>query len=105
LGSRDFYLQFFRKIHLFHPCSLTAPRRQSARLTISRFALLAGMLAGSTMSLSTAETYLQNAKQQVSQRDINDSLMKAVAELTREIKRLEDEVRRVRRDVQVSRRF
>jgi hypothetical protein len=57
------------------------------------------------MSLSNAETFLNNARQQISQRDINDSLMKAIAELTREVKRLEDELRRVRRDVQVSRRF
>jgi septal ring factor EnvC (AmiA/AmiB activator) len=64
-----------------------------------------GMLAGSHMSLSSAETFLRKAKQQISQRDINDSFLKAIAELTREIKRLEDEIRRVRRDVQVSRRF
>jgi hypothetical protein len=64
-----------------------------------------GMLAGSHMSLSSAETYLRNAKKQISQIDINDSLLKAIAELTREVKRLEDDIRRVRRDVQVSRRF
>ena len=57
------------------------------------------------MSVSSAESILRNAKQQLSQRDINDSLMKAISELTREVKRLEDEVRRARRDVQVSRRF
>jgi hypothetical protein len=63
------------------------------------------MLAGSTMSISTAETFIQNAKQQLSQRDINDSLLKAISELTREVKRLEDEVRRARREIQVARRF
>jgi phage host-nuclease inhibitor protein Gam len=57
------------------------------------------------MSISIAENYLQKAKQQLSQRDINDSLMKAIGELTREVKRLEDEIRRARRDVQISRRF
>ncbi len=57
------------------------------------------------MSIAIAETFLQKAKQQLSQRDINDSLMKAIGELTREVKRLEDEIRRARRDVQVSRRF
>ena len=45
------------------------------------------------------------AKDQLSQRDINATLIKAMGELTREVKRLEDEVRRVRRDVQVARRF
>jgi len=57
------------------------------------------------MSISRAEALLQKAKLQLSQIDINDSLLKAVAELTREVKRLDDDVRRVRRDVQVSRRF
>ena len=57
------------------------------------------------MSISIAENYLQKAKQQLSQRDINDSLMKAIGELPREVKRLEDEIRRARRDVQISRRF
>jgi hypothetical protein len=57
------------------------------------------------MPISTAETFLKNAKQQISQRDINDSLLKAVAVLTSEVKRLEDDLRRVRREVQMSRRF
>jgi hypothetical protein len=57
------------------------------------------------MSLTAAENFLRNAKEQVSQRDINDSILKALSELTREIKRVEDEVRRVRRDIQFSRRF
>ncbi len=57
------------------------------------------------MSLTAAENFLRNAKEQVSQRDINDSILKALFELTREIKRVEDEVRRVRRDIQFSRRF
>jgi hypothetical protein len=57
------------------------------------------------MSVSNAETFVANAKQQVSQRDINNSLVRAIGELTKEIRRLEDDIRRVRRDVQVSRRF
>jgi hypothetical protein len=59
--------------------------------------------SGLTMSISAAENYLKNAKQQIAQRDINDSLLKAIAELTGEVKRMEDEVRRVKRDV--GRRF
>src|SRR5664279_377739 len=55
--------------------------------------------------VSDTENFLRNAAEQVSQRDINDSLLKAIAELTREIKRLDNEVHRVRREVQVSRRF
>jgi septal ring factor EnvC (AmiA/AmiB activator) len=57
------------------------------------------------MSLSIAETFLRNAREQNSQKDINASLLKALGELTHEMKRLDDELRRVRRDVQVSRRF
>jgi hypothetical protein len=57
------------------------------------------------MSLATAENFLRNAREQISQKDINESYYKAITELTREIKRLEDEVRRTRRDVLVSRRF
>jgi hypothetical protein len=57
------------------------------------------------MSLAQAETFLANARQQTSQRDINLSLWKAISEMMKEIKRLEDDVRRVRRDVQMSRRF
>jgi len=57
------------------------------------------------MSVLATETILRNAKMQISQRDINDSLMKALAELTKEVKRLEDEVRRARREAQMGRRF
>ena len=57
------------------------------------------------MSLANAENFLRNAREQISQKDINDSFLKAIAELTREIKRLEDDIRRQRRDVLVSRRF
>jgi hypothetical protein len=55
-------------------------------------------------SPSGAERFLQKAKQQISQQDINESLYRAIDELGQEVKRLADEVRRVRRDIQVSRR-
>jgi uncharacterized protein YlxW (UPF0749 family) len=57
------------------------------------------------MSITNAENQIRIARQQMSQRDINESLLKITAELITEVKRLEDEVRRVRRDVQVGRRF
>jgi len=57
------------------------------------------------MSISTAENHIRNAKQQVAQRDINESLLRAITELTAEIKRLEDDMRRIKRDVQMGRRF
>jgi hypothetical protein len=57
------------------------------------------------MSLANAETFIRNAREQISQKDINESLYKAISELTREVKRLDDEIRRARRDVLVSRRF
>ena len=57
------------------------------------------------MSLQVAENYIRAAREQHSQQDINASLIKAVSELTRQVKRLDDEVRRARRDVQMSRRF
>ena len=57
------------------------------------------------MSISNAENQIRIARQQMSQRDINESLLKVASELLAECKRLDDEVRRVRRDVQVGRRF
>ena len=57
------------------------------------------------MSLTVAENFIRNAREQHSQQDINTSLLKALGEMAREIKRLDDEVRRARRDVQMSRRF
>jgi len=57
------------------------------------------------MPPSSVDTLVRQAKQQLSQRDINDSMLKAIAELTKEIKRLEDDIRRVRREVQMGRRF
>lgn len=57
------------------------------------------------MSLTAIENFLQNARAQIGQRDINESMLRALTEMTREIKRLEDELRRVQRDVRVGRRF
>ncbi|HTZ01177.1 MAG TPA: hypothetical protein VMC05_02505 [Xanthobacteraceae bacterium] len=54
---------------------------------------------------STIEHFLREAKQQVSQRDVNDSLIRAINELIREVKRIDDSVQRARRDIRVSRRF
>lgn len=56
-------------------------------------------------SQSTIERFVREAKQQVSQRDINESLIRAINELVREVKRIDDTVQRARRDIQVSRRF
>jgi hypothetical protein len=57
------------------------------------------------MSISKAETYLRNARQQITQKDINASVVRAISELIGEIKRIDDEVRRIRRDIQFRRRF
>jgi hypothetical protein len=57
------------------------------------------------MSIAAVENFLRKAREQIAQKDINDSYLKAIAELTREVARLEEEIRRVRRDVLVSRRF
>jgi hypothetical protein len=56
-------------------------------------------------STSKAETFLRKAKEKVSQYDIIENLVQAVDELTRDVKRIDDEVQRMRRDVQVRRRF
>lgn len=61
--------------------------------------------AKTAMSIANVENILRIARQQMSQRDINESLIKAVIELTSECKRLDDEVRRVRREAQMGRRF
>lgn len=57
------------------------------------------------MPVSSVESLLRQAKQQVSQRDINETMLKAVFEMTKEIKRLDDEIRRARREAQMARRF
>lgn len=57
------------------------------------------------MSFSASETFLRNAKQQLSQTDINQSLIRAVTELLRQVKDMEHELHRVKRSVQMSRRF
>lgn len=55
------------------------------------------------MSLHGAESYVRLAKKQISQLDINDSLLKAIDELLREVKHLSEEVRKARRDLWFSR--
>jgi hypothetical protein len=55
------------------------------------------------MSLSSTESFLRNAKQQLSQSDINQSLIRAVADLLREMKDMENEIHRIRRSI--NRRF
>jgi hypothetical protein len=56
-------------------------------------------------SQSTVEHFLREAKEQLSQRDVNDSLIRAINELIREVKRIDDAVHRARRDIRVGRRF
>jgi len=57
------------------------------------------------MSLASTETFLRNAKQQLSQADINQSLIRAIGDLLREVKNMESELHRMRRSIQMSRRF
>jgi hypothetical protein len=56
-------------------------------------------------SRSGIELFLREAKQQVSQRDINESLIRAIDQLAREVKRVDEAIQRTRRDIRVSRRF
>jgi gamma-glutamyl:cysteine ligase YbdK (ATP-grasp superfamily) len=55
------------------------------------------------MSMADAEKFIRNAEKQYAQHDINASLLKATVELTREVKRISDDIQRARR--QASRRF
>lgn len=55
------------------------------------------------MSLSNVESLLRKAKQQLSPIDFKESLIVAIDELLREVKRIDDAVQRARRDVR--RRF
>ena len=57
------------------------------------------------MALASTETFLRNAKQQLSQTDINQSLIRAMSDLLREFKNMENEIHRMRRNIQMSRRF
>ena len=57
------------------------------------------------MSIEIAENHIRNAREHHSQQDINASLIKAIGELARQLKRVDDEVRRARRDMQMARRF
>jgi len=52
---------------------------------------------------SKAEIFIRKAKDQASQYDIVQSLIQAVDELSREIRRIESEVRRARRDARAKR--
>jgi len=55
------------------------------------------------MSLSQVETFIRNAREQYAQQDINASLLKAVIELGRELKRLDHDLQSARREAR--RRF
>lgn len=57
------------------------------------------------MPTASIETYLRNAREQTSQRDINESMLRALGEIAQDLKRLESEIHRVRREVQMGRRF
>jgi hypothetical protein len=55
------------------------------------------------MPISEVEKFIRNAEKQYAQHDINASLLKATVELTRELKRIDDDIQRARR--QTNRRF
>lgn len=57
------------------------------------------------MSVSSTETFLRNAKHQLSQTDINQSLIRAIGDLLHEVKNMENEMHRIKRSIQMSRRF
>jgi|SRR5664279_1650493 len=81
---QDFYHLYFGTIYLYCVClSTSSPAERPS----------------ASMSIKSAENFLKNATQQITQRDINDSMLRAITELTSEVKRLDDEVRRVRREV------
>jgi hypothetical protein len=61
------------------------------------------MLAGFSMSVSALENLLKMMREQLSQKDINHSLILAVDEIIRELKRLDIEVRKAKRTI--NRRF
>jgi len=51
------------------------------------------------------ETYLRRAREQSSQHDIVECLRLAIDELTKDVKRLDERARRLRRDAEVGPRF
>jgi hypothetical protein len=51
------------------------------------------------------EHFLSKAKRQVSQRDINESLTRALDALGREMKRIDDALQRAHRDIRIARRL
>ncbi len=54
---------------------------------------------------SKAELILRKAREQTSQYDVVKSLIQAIDELAREVRRIDNDIRRVRRDVNVKQRF
>lgn len=84
-GPLKFYNMYWMKLH---ECRLGSP--------------LGGPM---WQASSRAEAFLRKAKQQSSHYDILQNLIQAVDELTREVKRLDNEVHRIQRDVQFRRRF
>ena len=56
-------------------------------------------------STSKVETYIRKAKQEASLSDRIENLVQAIDELSREVKRLDNDLRRVRREAQVRRRY
>ncbi|MGA7790590.1 MAG: hypothetical protein WCA56_20780 [Xanthobacteraceae bacterium] len=54
---------------------------------------------------SKAESILRKAREQTSQYDVVKSLIQAIDELAREVRRIDNDIRRVRRDVNVKQRF
>ena len=55
------------------------------------------------MAISDVEKFIRNAEKQFAQNDINSSLLKATVELSREVKRIDDDLQSARR--QANRRF
>ncbi len=49
------------------------------------------------MAIADIEKFIRNAEKQYAQHDINASLLKATVELTRELKRIDDDIQRARR--------
>ena len=54
---------------------------------------------------SKVETYIRKAKQEASLSDRIENLVQAIDELSHEVKRLDNDLRRVRREAQVRRRY
>jgi H2-forming N5,N10-methylenetetrahydromethanopterin dehydrogenase-like enzyme len=59
--------------------------------------------SGFDMSVSTLENLLKVMKEKLSQQDINHTMMLAIDEIIREVKRLDVEIRKAKRTI--NRRF